>query len=457
MIRKSVVFEMGTGETGLKDAQGGGSDPDAEAPPHYALRCRRCGHTSTQPVAAACAEDFAPLEVHLDLALIAAESARPSLASEASIWRYGALLPVPLAARLPWQVGQTPLRKATRLGKVLGLEDLWIKDDTVNPTGSFKDRPTAVAVSHARALGLSTIGCASTGNLAAATAAAGAVAGLPTFVLVPASLGRTKLVAPTALGARVIPIDGTYDQVNRIANLLADRKGWGFVNINLRPFYTEGSKTLAFEVAEQLDWQTPDRIILPLGSGALLCAVEKGFSELASVGWLDDHRRTRFVGSQPVGCTPIVDAFAAGAEHPLPVQHPATIAESLAIGDPASGAAALKVIRSSGGCADAPTTVEVQQAIVLLGATEGVFVEPAGGTVVATARRLAQQGIIAADERVVLALTGSGLKTPGVLQVDLPPAAAPTLPSVEALLRSTGWERSLPTPAPHALGRIAPW
>ncbi len=431
------------------------ADDVSSAP--FALRCSRCRRTATHTLSAACSEDFAPLEVQLDLDVIAAECARPGVAAPRGIWRYGALLPIATTARLPWHVGGTPLRRAKRLGKALGLRDVWVKDDTVNPTGSFKDRPTAIAVSRAQALGLSSIGCASTGNLAAATAAAGAIAQLPTYVLVPSHLGLAKLAAPRALGARVIAIDGTYDHVNRIANLLADRRGWGFVNINLRPFYTEGSKTLAFEVAEDLGWQTPDRIILPLGSGALLCAVAKGFSEVDAVGWLEESRPTRFVGSQPVGCAPIVDAFASGAEAPSPVRNPTTIAESLAIGDPASGREALAVIRGSGGSADAPSTDDVLEAIALLGSTEGIFVEPAGGTVVATAKRLAATGVIDPDEKVVLALTGSGLKTPGVLHAVSAPAVAPNLRAVEGILLANGWSGSTPIPPSTTQGRTTAW
>lgn len=378
------------------------------------LACRECGALYPVEIRSACSECFGPVEVAYDYPAIAREVSRDEIASRPrTLWRYREFLPAEPDGR-DLSAGFTPLRRAGNLGARLGLKNLYIKDDTVNPTNSFKDRPVAVAVAKAREWGLAAVGCASTGNLAGATAAAAARAGLPCYVFVPAHLERPKLLAPLLYGATVIGIEGTYDDANRIANLVAEKHRWGLVNINIRPYYTEGSKTLALEVAEQLGWRLPDRIVVPLGSGALLCAVHRAFRELVETR-LVAAGGPMVCGSQPEGCSPIADAFAAGSEEIVPVREPKSVAESLAIGDPASGHRALRALRSTGGFADAPSTEDVLGAQRLLAATEGLLAEPAGATVVASIKRKVEQGTIGRDEVVVACITGSGLKTPDVL------------------------------------------
>ncbi len=352
------------------------------------------------------------------------------------MWRYRELLPVSddrgivdLAA------GYTPLRRARNLEDAIGSRELWIKDDTVNPTYSFKDRPVAVAIAKAREWSLPAVGCASTGNLAAATAAAAAKARLPCYVFAPASLEPAKLRLPQLYGGIVVPIDGTYDDANRVAFQVADRRGWGFVNINLRPYYAEGSKTLLFETWEQLGFDLPDVIVAPLGSGLLLTSLEKGRRELSELGEAPDPP-PRLVGTQPAGCAPIVRGFESADGRPRPVRKPDTIVESLAIGDPGSGFEAIRSMRATQGFADDPTDAEILEGVRLLARTEGVFSEPAGGTVVATLKRAREDGRIDRDERVVLLITGNGLKTPAVWQDAAPPPAPipSTLAAVDAYL-----------------------
>jgi len=331
--------------------------------------------------------------------------------------------------------GYTPLRRAKNLESVIGTGEIWIKDDTVNPTYSFKDRPVAVAIAKAREWSLPAVGCASTGNLAAATAAAAAKARIPCYVFAPASLEPAKLLLPQLYGGIVVPIDGTYDDANRVALQVADRRGWGFVNLNLRPYYAEGSKTLLFETWEQLGFDLPDVIVAPLGSGLLLTSLEKGYRELSELGEARE-RPPRLVGTQPAGCAPIVRGFESADGRPKPVRKPDTIVESLAIGDPGSGFEAIRSMRATQGFADAPTDAEILEGVKLLARTEGVFSEPAGGTVVSTLKRAREDGRIDRDERVVLLITGNGLKTPAVWQDAAPPLAPipPTLAAVDAYL-----------------------
>jgi len=386
------------------------------------LRCRECGAEYPPTRITVCEACFGPLEVAYELDAVREVFTRDALARRApNLWRYRELLPVyEDASRVDLQPGYTPLRRADNLARALDLRDVWVKDDTVNPTYSFKDRPVAVAIAKAREWGLEAVGCASTGNLAAATAAAAAKARLPCYVFAPASLEATKLLLPRLYGATLVPVDGTYDDANRVALLTADKRGWGFVNINLRSYYAEGSKTLLFETWEQLGFALPDVIVTPLGSGLLLTAVEKGIRELIGLGELTGST-TRLVGTQAAGCAPIVRGFESPDGRPKPVRRPDTIAESLAIGDPASGTEAIQIMRRSRGFADAPTDSEILDAQELLAKTEGVFAEPAGGTTVATLRRARDDGRIDRDERVVILVTGNGLKAPHVLDGRFPP------------------------------------
>jgi len=401
------------------------------------LQCRECRKEYPPIQLVICESCFGPLEVRYEIDAVRGAFHRGSFGGRPpTLWRYRELLPVSddrgivdLAA------GYTPLRRARNLEDAIGSRELWIKDDTVNPTYSFKDRPVAVAIAKAREWSLPAVGCASTGNLAAATAAAAAKARLPCYVFAPASLEPAKLRLPQLYGGIVVPIDGTYDDANRVAFQVADRRGWGFVNINLRPYYAEGSKTLLFETWEQLGFDLPDVIVAPLGSGLLLTSLEKGRRELSELGEAPDPP-PRLVGTQPAGCAPIVRGFESADGRPRPVRKPDTIVESLAIGDPGSGSEAIRSMRATEGFADDPTDAEILEGVRLLARTEGVFSEPAGGTVVATLKRAREDGRIDRDERVVLLITGNGLKTPAVWQDAAPPPAPipSTLAAVDAYL-----------------------
>lgn len=402
------------------------------------LRCRECGAEYPPVWLSVCDACFGPLEVTYEIAAVREAFNRKALDGRSKdLWRYRELLPIfDDGSRVDLQPGYTPLRKADNLAKALDLKDVWVKDDTVNPTYSFKDRPVAVAVAKAREWNLSAVGCVSTGNLAAATAAAAAKAHLPCYVFVPAHLESTKLLLPRVYGATVVPVDGTYDDANRVALLAADKRGWGFVNINLRPYYAEGSKTLLFETWEQLGFELPDVTIVPMGSGLLLTSIDKAIRELRELGEVKDAS-TRIVGSQPEGCSPIVQGFSSKDGRPRPVKKPNTIAESLAIGDPASGYDAIQIMKRTRGFADAPTDPEILEGQRLLARTEGVFAEPAGGTTVATLKRARQDGRIDRDERVVLLITGNGLKAPGVWNGSFPPLT-PVAPDSAAVDRFLG-------------------
>jgi len=375
------------------------------------LRCRECGSEHEPARLSVCPECLGPLDAFYDYREVdwseASLSRRPR-----SIWRYRELLPL-LDPRKAVDLGAgfTPLRRADRLAKELGLEELYLKDDTVNPTYSFKDRPASVAVSKAMELGYEVVGCASTGNLAAATAAHSAKAGLPCYVFIPKGIEGTKVSQAIAYGARIIRVSGTYDEANAAASRAAERFGWALVNINVRPYYVEGSKSLAFEVCEQLGWEAPDHVIVPIGSGALLNAIAKGFGELRDLG-LIEGRGPKISGAQGLGCSPVVDAFKSGRDYIEPVEAPNTIAKSLAIGDPGDGIYALRRIRDSGGRAEAASDAEIAEAIRLLGRTEGLFAEPAGAVTVAALKKLIAAGAVGRDERVVCYITGNGLKAP---------------------------------------------
>ncbi len=377
-----------------------------------ALVCKECGKRFSPGIRNACDECFAPLEVRYSIESVREIFSRKFIASgPQSIWRYWPVLP---AGRFEGEKGlnpgMTPLRDCRNLAKKLGVKRLLVKDDTVNPTYSFKDRPVAVSISKIFEFGLNGAGCASTGNLAGATAAASAKYGIPCYVLIPSGTDRGKVISALAYGATVLEVNGTYDDANRLSNLIADRHSIGFVNINLRPYYVEGSKTIAMETVEQLGWDTPDSVIVPMGSGALLTAVSKGLEELKEIGLIPDSE-VQICGAQPSGCSTIAAAYISGRDSIIPVEKPETVAESLAIGDPASGYEALSIIRKSGGFADAPEDSEIVEGQLLLARHEGIFAEPAGGTVIASLKRKIEDGTISNDQTVVCLITGNGLKT----------------------------------------------
>ncbi len=395
------------------------------------LRCRECGHDYDIAPIYTCEWCFGPLEVVYDYDTIAATISKEKIAAgPESIWRYAELLPSDVDAAVDLGAGWTPLVRADRLAAELGLGELWIKNDTLNPTNSFKDRVVAVALSTALEFGFKTAACASTGNLANSVAAHAAHAGLKSYVFVPANLESGKIVTTAVYGGNVVAVNGNYDDVNRLCAELAGTYPWAFVNVNVRPFYAEGSKTLAYEVAEQLGWQTPDHVVVPMASGSLLTKVDKGFRELHKVGLLDEEPQVRVSGAQALGCSPIATAWLDGADTIKPVK-PDTIAKSLAIGNPADGYFALDVVRTTGGAMAAVTDDEVVAAMQLLARTEGIFAETAGGVTIATLKRLAEAGVVRRDERVVAYITGHGLKTLDAIV----PVAGPTAtiaPNIEA-------------------------
>lgn len=376
------------------------------------LKCRLCGKTYPKEPLNFCTEDFGPLEVDYDYEAIAASLSRSKIELRPeTMWRFRELLPIDGEPTVGAQVGGTPLIKADRLAEAIGVEQLWVKNDAVNfPTLSFKDRVVSVALSKAREFGFKTVGCASTGNLANSVAANAAAAGLEAYIFVPSDLERSKIIGTSIYGARVIGVHGTYDEVNRLCTQVAFKYGWGFVNINLRPFYAEGSKSMGFEIAEQLGWRTPQHIVVPMAGGSLIGKIQKAFQELAKVGLIDDPS-CKIYGAQATGCNPISNAVKNGWEAHRPVRKPNTIAKSLAIGDPADGYFACKVIRGSGGWAEDVSDAEIAEAMALLGRTEGIFAETAGGVTLAVARKLIEQGRISRDEEIVLCITGNGLKT----------------------------------------------
>ena len=382
----------------------------------YELRCRECGKSyGIQPLSI-CDECFSPLEVTFDL-----EYARTRFTREAiqngplNMWRYRALLPVPESFDPQTPAGFTPLMKAPRLGQRIGASNLYIKNDAVClPTLSFKDRVVAVALANVEAFGFDTVGCSSTGNLANAVAAQAARMGLKTFILVPADLEPAKILNTQVYGATLVRVEGNYDHVNRLCSQIADRYNWGFVNVNLRPYYAEGSKTVGFEIAEQLGWRLPDNIVCPMAGGSLITKIRKAFKELVALGLVED-KQVKFFGAQATGCSPISTAVKNGTDLIEP-QRPNTIARSLAIGNPADGPYASRAIRESGGWAEDVSDVEIVSAIQELAETEGVFTETAGGVTAAVTARLYAHGRIRPDELTVTCITGNGLKTTDCLQ-----------------------------------------
>jgi threonine synthase len=389
--------------------------------PARALSCRECGHEVPLAAEFACPECFGPLEVAYDFTGVTRERIE---SGPKSIWRYASLLPVPstVAQHPNTEPGLTRLVRAERLGKELGIKRLWVKDDTGNPTHSFKDRVVAVALAAARELGFSVLACPSTGNLANAVAAAAARAGWRSVVLIPSSLEQAKIQMTAVYGGTLIAVNGNYDDVNRLATeLAAEEEDWAFVNVNVRPYYAEGSKTLGFEVAEQLGWRLPRQVVVPVASGSQLTKVDKSFRELGELG-LVEPTAYRMFGAQATGCSPISTAFAEGLDVVRPVR-PDTIARSLAIGNPADGPYVLDSVRRTGGAvADVPDT-EVVDAILQLARTEGIFAETAGGVTVATARKLVESGQLDPDADTVLLITGDGLKTLDAVADQVGPSA----------------------------------
>jgi threonine synthase len=378
--------------------------------PVQALQCKECRETYPLEARYVCERCFGPLEVAYDLTrLDPAETRRRIQAGPQTIWRYADFLPFEGAPAPGLPVGLTPLQKAPRLAEALGLGEVWVKNDTANPTHSFKDRVVAVAVAKAQELGYQVVACPSTGNLANAVAAHSAAAGLDSYVFIPADLEEQKVLATGVYGTHLVAVRGTYDDVNRLCTELSADRDWAFVNVNVRPYYAEGSKTIAFEIAEQLGFELPDRVVAPIASGSLFTKIARGFEEWREVGLVSGELPT-FNGAQAAGCSPVAQAFEAGHDFCRPVK-PDTIAKSLAIGNPADGPYALDLARRSGGSIDSVTDDEVRQGIRLLAQTTGIFTETAGGVTTATLRKLAERGDIGPDERVVAVITGDGLKT----------------------------------------------
>ncbi len=374
------------------------------------LRCKECGAAYELGAAFFCESCFGPLEVRYDFSKLDPEEARRKIsAGSRGIWRYADFLPFDGRPGDPLEPGLTPLVRADRLAERLGLGEVWIKNDAANPTHSFKDRVVAVALAKARELGFETVACASTGNLANAVAAHAAAAGMDSYVFVPSDLEEQKLLATGIYGTKLVGVRGNYDDVNRLCTQLSQERPWAFVNVNLRPYYAEGSKTLAYETVEQLGWELPDRIVGPIASGSMFTKLGRGIGEWLELGLVQGELPT-FCGAQAEGCSPVATAFADGTSVCKP-QKPDTIAKSLAIGDPADGPYALDLARSTGGSIESVSDDEIRAGIRLLAETTGIFTETAGGVTVGVLAKLAEQGAIDRDERVVVYITGEGLKT----------------------------------------------
>src|SRR5919106_1236520 len=403
-----------------------------------ALKCRECGKDYEPQFRYVCEECFGPLDVqykfHSDINRDIFSSRK-----EKSYWRYFEMLPIANKNNIVnLHAGLTPLQKADRLAKEIGgLKNLFIKNDSVNPTFSFKDRPAGIAVSRAKETKLKAVGCASTGNLASATAAHAAVAELPCYIFAPSDIEHVKIAQALSYGAEFVAVDGTYDDANRVASIIGDSKGIGIVNINMRPYYVEGSKTLAYEVAEQLNWEVPDTLIFPVGSGAMLNAICKGFEELENLGLVDNVSKMKIIAAQPHGCAPIVDAFKNKSNEVRPIEKPETIAKSLAIGDPGDGIYVLKRLKQYHGIAESATNQEIIDGILKLSKTEGIFTEPAGGVSVAVLKKLVDDGFIERNEKVVCYVTGNGLKSTEAIVKMLPKPSTvkPDVQMVSAIIR----------------------
>ena len=400
-----------------------------------ALKCRECGREYPLAATHVCEFDFGPLEVAYDYDRIKKSLTKAAIQSRPhTMWRYRELLPVAGEPTVGKQVGFTPLVKADRLAKVLGIRELWIKNDTVNyPTLSFKDRVVSVALSRSKELGFETVACASTGNLANSVAANAASAGLKSYVFIPSDLEQGKVVNSLVYGANVIAIKGHYDEVNRLCAEIAGKFGWAFVNVNMRPYYAEGSKSMGYEIMEQLGWNIPQHTVVPMASGSLLTKIQKSYQEFTKLGLVSEAKYS-IHGAQATGCSPISVAQKAGLDFFKPVK-PNTIAKSLAIGTPADGFYALRVMKETGGAADDVTDDEIREGIRLLAENEGIFAETAGGVTTAVAKKLIASGKIPANDSAVLCITGNGLKTQEALgDFRLGAGIPPTLGEFERFL-----------------------
>ena len=406
---------------------------------HYELRCRECGKTWGNQPRSICDDCFSPLEVSYDYDAVRGEFTREKIAQRPpNIWRYSELLPLPQDFQPTLPVGFTPLLSAPKLAKALGTRKLFVKNDAVClPTLSFKDRVVSVALSQARAFGFDTVSCSSTGNLANSVAAQAARNGFKAWIFIPADLEPAKILNSQVYGAKVVRISGSYDQVNRLCSQIADEHHWGFVNVNLRPYYAEGSKTVGFEIAEQLGWRLPDNVVVPMAGGSLITKIKKAFDELIALG-LVDPKLVKFFGAQATGCSPISTAVKNGNAEIEP-QKPATIARSLAIGNPADGHYAIRAITKSGGWSEDVSDAEVVDSIQLLAETEGVFTETAGGVTVGCTRKLVSDGRITPDETTVVCITGNGLKTTDALNgaYEADAAIGPKLTEFQRFLSNT--------------------
>jgi len=402
----------------------------------YELKCNECGQRFGNRAISGCPDCFAPLEIVYDLDSAKGEFTRESIAAgPASIWRYKRLLPIPDGFQPDLPVGFTPLVRANRLGKRIGANNLYVKNDAVCfPTLSFKDRVVSVALANAQKFGFTTVGCSSTGNLANSVAAQAARLGIKASILVPADLEPAKILNTLVYGAQLIRIDGNYDHVNRLCTLIADEYNWGLVNVNLRPYYAEGSKTVGFEIAEQLGWKLPDNVVVPMAGGSLIRKIRKAFKELVYLGLVED-KPVKFFGAQATGCSPISVAVKTDSE--MIPQKPNTIARSLAIGNPADGPIASKMILETGGWAEDVSDVEIVSGIQELAETEGIFTETAGGVTTAVTARLYAHGRIKADETTVICITGNGLKTTDAIagQYEVGRAIRPRMADFDAYLQ----------------------
>jgi threonine synthase len=401
------------------------------------LICRECKKEYKPQFRYICEDCFGPLDVKY---IYPTNIKRELFESrtEKTYWRYFELLPIKDKNNIvSINSGFTPLQKSTNLSTDLRLKSLYIKNDSVNPTFSFKDRPAGVAVSRAKEINLKAVGCASTGNLASATAAHAALARLPCYIFAPADLEPVKISQALAYGAEFVAVDGTYDDANRVASVIGDSKGIGIVNINMRPYYVEGSKTLAYEVAEQLNWQIPDYLVIPVGSGAMLNAICKGFEELCEIGLVNDVSNLKIIAAQPHGCSPVVDAFKSNSNEIFPVEKPNTIAKSLAIGDPGDGIYVLKRLKQYHGIAESATNQEIVNGILKLSKTEGIFTEPAGGVSVAVLQKLVESGKIDRDANIVCYVTGNGLKSTEAIvgMLPKPSTVKPDVQMVSTIIR----------------------
>jgi threonine synthase len=403
---------------------------------YYELRCKECGKTCGNVPRSFCEECFSPVEVAYDYDSLKKVARRENLSSRPfNMWRYSELLPLPEGYQPPTAVGGTPLVAARNLAARWGLKSLFLKNDAVCfPSLSFKDRVVATALAAARHFGFTTVGCSSTGNLANAVAAQAAQQGFAACVFIPADLEPAKVLNTAVYGARIVRINGNYDHVNRLCAQIADRFHWGLVNVNLRPYYSEGSKTHGYEIAEQLGWRLPDNVVVPMAGGSLITKIAKAFRELIALGWVEE-KPVKFFGAQATGCSPISSAVKRGLARFEP-QKPDTIARSLAIGNPADGPFAIKQIRESGGWAEDVSDPEIVAAIKLLAETEGIFTETAGGVTVGVAEKLIREGRISPGEATVVCITGNGLKTTEAIAAEFPAteAIAPRLDAFEALL-----------------------